>query len=577
VVWPDTEGDPGEESSVVDQSDEVSFALDRARGIHDTGWLATAPGVTLVVGRNNVGKTRLLRILADTLSSDPKGLIGERGHTVSLRLATNEAEITFSLNDARQLDSYVVGQRPHQQSVGIDTVLGPPSELEYGQDDGQPWVAMSGGGGRTILLPSQHRIGLGHSVLPERDSVTQFLNCTRLVPAERAITETVTVTDQRTVPDGSADSLGQALYYHLNNDTPQYDALLRAVNSMIPEIEKVLTAPRGSQVTISVRDKYAGVLPLGQVGAGVGQLLYLVAAVLFEQPGRLFLIDEPTAHLHPAAERQLATFLQEHAEHRYVCSTHAAAFINAVSPTVTWLVKRDEGGIRVHASDRVQSLRKHLATETGMSPADAVLWDKVVLVEGDVDVNVLPILCAKLGLAVTDAAVELRPLGTGNPDRHLLDVAHEIGVDGGVQVDVFLDGDKRGRSSASGIDYLPVLDVESFLVLDARAVWTGLSVIAQRAAHGGRADIPPWTPPEVEAVLSRLVGEGRKGKKVLIDLCQHFGFEYVPLAHGGLIAEAVDPRHLEAHRAFFERLVSKSPVVEGGETALTGGASTSGG
>jgi energy-coupling factor transporter ATP-binding protein EcfA2 len=541
---------------VVGERDRVSFAVDGAPGIEATGWLETAPGVTLLVGRNNVGKTRLLRLIASRFSAQAAQLPNELGSIARLRLGTADVELRVGLNSDRLLDSYVVAAGG-QQDDGVNRESQPPSELVFGGEPANRWAAMSTGTVRWTIGSMSGLRFEGDIPTPDAAILRAFIDSTRLIPAERAIDQTVPTSHTVAVPDGSSQSLGQALFYHLNNDTPQYVALLDAIGSMIPEIEKVLTTPTiSNQVTISVRDRYAGsVISLGQVGAGVGQLLYLLATILFEKPGRVLLIDEPTVHLHPAAERQLASFLLAHPEHRYVCATHAAAFINAVSPTTTWLVKRGADGIRVHGSRPVQALRQHLSEETGISPADAVLWDKMVLVEGPVDVAVLPILCRTLGLPVTEAGVELLPLGTGTPDRHLLSAAFGIAADGGVRVEVYLDGDKKVEPSPAGIDYLPVLDVESFLVIDAQAVFVGLTGPAQRAAGRERAEVPAWTQPAAELVLRELRAPGVKGKKVLIDLCQRFGFEYVPVAHGALIAAAVAPDQLEPYRNFFERLV----------------------
>lgn len=51
---------------------------------------------------------------------------------------------------------------------------------------------------------------------------------------------------------------------------------------------------------------------------GVAQALHLVSLVLFAPPGRIMLIDEPHAYLHPGAERRLVRFQRDRPEHAYV-------------------------------------------------------------------------------------------------------------------------------------------------------------------------------------------------------------------------------------------------------------------
>ena len=420
---------------------------------------------------------------------------------------------------------------------------------------------MSSGGPR-FVMGGQERAFVGQlDFLPRYELLTRFLDSLRLIPAERGIDETVPATHTVSIPDGSPQSLGQALYVHHNGETPQYRAFLEAVRTLLPEVNTLTTRAVGdNKVTISVRDELAGDLSLKRVGSGVGQLLYIIASILFSEPGRLFLIDEPTVHLHPAAERQLADFLLEHHEHEYICATHAAAFINAGRPQATWLVRRGVDGINVHGSEDVQALRRHLAAQTGITPADAVLWEKIILVEDEFDARILTALCERLGYKVGEAAIRFFPIGTGDPSNKLLATTRDIAAEGGMPVEVWLDGDKRAKQETPGVDFLPVDEVEAFLTFDPEAIVAALADFVP-APETTSNDIPAWTSENVRTRLEALREEGkdgkrRKGKKILIDLCDEFGFRYASLSHGPMIAEAVAAEHLYAYTEFFERLLA---------------------
>ncbi len=359
--------------------------IDQAPGMQPTDWLRLSGALTTVVGRNNAGKSRLLRMIADIVAPQgvrtPQGV--DPGTEISFKVVAGADTITFTLASDSTVTALTAGETP-QEDVYQDALR--EDSLVYGGNavSGSRVAQMSSGGPR-FVMGGQERAFVGQlDFLPRYELLTRFLDSLRLIPAERGIDETVPATHTVSIPDGSPQSLGQALYVHHNGETPQYRAFLEAVRTLLPEVNTLTTRAVGdNKVTISVRDELAGDLSLKRVGSGVGQLLYIIASILFSEPGRLFLIDEPTVHLHPAAERQLADFLLEHHEHEYICATHAAAFINAGRPQATWLVRRGVDGINVHGSEDVQALRRHLAAQTGITPADAVLWEKIILVEDE--------------------------------------------------------------------------------------------------------------------------------------------------------------------------------------------------
>jgi predicted ATP-dependent endonuclease of OLD family len=136
-------------------------------------------------------------------------------------------------------------------------------------------------------------------------------------------------------------------------------------------------------VRITYRDRFAARnTPLEQSGTGVAQALHLVSLILFSEPGRIFLIDEPHAYLHPGAERCLVQFLRDHPEHAYVCATHSSVFINAADPDACWLVTRDPQGTGMHSVFAEGHSRRHIFSELGIDPGDVALSERILFVEG---------------------------------------------------------------------------------------------------------------------------------------------------------------------------------------------------
>ena len=103
--------------------------------------------------------------------------------------------------------------------------------------------------------------------------------------------------------------------------------------------------------------------------------------ILFSEPGKIFLIDEPHVYLHPGAEKLLANFIREHMEHKYVIATHSLIFIQAVIPDIVYLVTRGKDETRVKESlSEVQS-KALLLEELGVNLGDMLIAEKIIFVE----------------------------------------------------------------------------------------------------------------------------------------------------------------------------------------------------
>jgi len=121
--------------------------------------------------------------------------------------------------------------------------------------------------------------------------------------------------------------------------------------------------------------------------------LMLATALLTATTPRLFLIDEPHAFLHPAAERSLLRLIRSHPEHQYVIATHSSVFLNAVPLSQTRLITIDGSGS--HINDVLDNTAEIL-TELGVTAADLWLADALFWIEGPSDVGAVEALIATM-------------------------------------------------------------------------------------------------------------------------------------------------------------------------------------
>jgi predicted ATPase len=65
---------------------------------------------------------------------------------------------------------------------------------------------------------------------------------------------------------------------------------------------------------------------LKDVGVGVSQVIPVIVAALFAQPGHIVIVEEPESHLHPLAQSQLAELFSEVSRARrvqFIVETHS--------------------------------------------------------------------------------------------------------------------------------------------------------------------------------------------------------------------------------------------------------------
>jgi hypothetical protein len=134
---------------------------------------------------------------------------------------------------------------------------------------------------------------------------------------------------------------------------------------------------------------------ISQLGAGIGEsLIMLLIAKLSQEwhvpPVDIFLVEEPELHIHPTMQRKLLDRLAEYGV-QLIATTHSPTVVN-------WFVRNGgrvfrtefeetEKRTKVREARDLAELRNLLAS-IGVSPADVLLADKVLLVEGPNDIPV---------------------------------------------------------------------------------------------------------------------------------------------------------------------------------------------
>ena len=513
-------------------------------GFRESAWTEIAPGVTVLTGRNNVGKTRLLR----SVSNLTQAFEGVKGIPVP------EFRVQ---NDQYTIEADVAGEPAPRRWSGTESGQ-PDFEITWTQDPAETYRMTDAKRSTQYGAFSRSSFPAQLGSLPLYAEIRELLKIAVYFQPQR-VPETVANTAPEAIPSADSANLGRVIYHHRGNETDtmrQIDALM---SEMFPEIDRVLAGPSGQNlVTVTVHDRFANRnVPLSEAGTGVAQLLHFVSSVLLMPPGRIMLVEEPTAYLHPAAEKLLATFIRAHPEHAYVISTHSPIFVSAVQPDRVLLIRRDQQGIQVSPVLGPDLTMRHVLEELGIQPGELALSERLLFVEGVADVGTYPILMTKLGwdpVSHSCALIQLQGFGASRTIRETMtQLSNHIHV----RHLIVLDGDQRPRvGELPNLTYLPVPELENILTRDPAAVSAGLAQVWMDEHPD--ADEIPWTPKRVDDFLRKRSRDANlKGSKALTDLAHSLGLEYRKAVHGPAIASHLDAALLYDLKPVFERLFTK--------------------
>jgi predicted ATPase len=363
--------------------------------------------ITLVAGRNDVGKSALLRAMR-VFVEPQEGERPDARFVFQHRIAAEEL-LRFIPGD----ESYA-GVRPLVAKHGTHTVTasfrpnGPLAggadslfcdELrmaqlglhastgsvgtQMGWDDGGPI------GGATLV--SQVVEAVKHQA-----RLTTFITPRRVQPGEQQLQTTSELA-------ADAGNLTNVVFTLEHNRRDVFDEITRFIVGAFPSIERISTglAAHTNQPVGETQIKYRHAddpIPLRSCGSGVEQLLAIATSVLSAGSSRLVLIDEPQAYLHPHAERSLLVLLDEHPEHQYVIATHSHQLLASRPLSHARLVTMSEPGTRISDPDSGDAV----LSELGVTAGDLWAHDRVLWVEGPSEVAILEVLAG--GEPETEAA-----------------------------------------------------------------------------------------------------------------------------------------------------------------------------
>lgn len=411
----------------------------------DRQFVPLRPGITLLVGRNNAGKTAILRALSTlealpvnqpkTVTAPIAGYYRQTGFDFDLLYQMEESDasrfdldapvkntvaaegvrraLTEQLRRGEIFDRWRFRVIPSNYVVFLERRF----ELDHSTSDGKrEAIIYANQNGQLfhhrVTYPSLNEAGVTNvrSVTlfeaPDRARYPVFgtdemsaplraFGAVKLIDPHRVVRNRQALQTTQVLPS-DAQTLGPYLQTLQGNNREAFEQIEHFVTKVFPEFRFLNAAnSENSQVVISLEERSTRrKIPLENCGTGVEQILTLATFILTTPKPGLVLLDEPHSYLHPTAERALVELLHEHPENYYALSTHSAVLMNSVpSDRILHITPPGQG----YEPRPNQASVSRILFDLGYRNSDSLFYDRLIFVEGKSDRALIRHLLQKQG------------------------------------------------------------------------------------------------------------------------------------------------------------------------------------
>lgn len=353
-----------------------------------------APRITVLVGRNNSGKSSLIDLICDIHSSVESRHDKNWPEKLVLAPRLREEEIAWVF------DRGIPGECDYEFAAQFIGVPYPINVKRRGAEYEYDWR-----GSHDLFNPAHERYW---SALA--DYVGDRLICNarsrqiRRLAAERDISPEQPLADysQLSANGAGATTLVQGYLNESNkNEELIEDRLLDALNQIVsPDAmyagirTQLVNGRDGQKWEIFLQEEGSRRLPLSSLGSGLKTIILILLNLLIGEDGRseaLFVFEEPENSLHPSLQRRLFEFLYQYSmEHQVqiVITSHAQMAINTFmgrEGCSVWAIERPSSGSATIRCVSTTDDGKKVLDDLGIRASDLFQANGIIWVEGPSD------------------------------------------------------------------------------------------------------------------------------------------------------------------------------------------------
>jgi AAA15 family ATPase/GTPase len=167
---------------------------------------------------------------------------------------------------------------------------------------------------------------------------------------------------------------------HSQIDKQRFNEITHFVRSVIDNPEAVIEIPHERDTILVHMD--GKTLPIESLGTGIHEVIILASAATVLND-HVICVEEPEIHLNPILQKKLLKYLIEHTSNQYFISTHSAAFMDVKGVEIYHVRLENAASVVERVSS--DNHRSAICEDLGSHPSDLLQANCVIWVEGPSD------------------------------------------------------------------------------------------------------------------------------------------------------------------------------------------------
>ncbi|TXD63525.1 AAA family ATPase [Ralstonia sp. TCR112] len=498
----------------------TKISIANYKSFHEETEILLAPGMNLILGENNSGKSAILdAVLPREIKASPHLSEETKPHTADSPSPESTIKLTFSLKkeEVRRYlgDQFYILPPSDQPDIYNDfpTFLRSASELDFLITTNAQFNSLSiafqsiingRNYGPTQVNPNIHPYYISTSTNIEEGQISNRSQLFEALHAQcnflldklyRFKAERLNVDRHGFGASGhlrsDAGNLPECLNYFQSHNPDLFDEYNEYVTRVFPNVYRVQATPVQGQTQLEIRVWLVPTktrrpdisIPLSQCGTGIGQVLAILYVAMSAPMPLTIAIDEPNSFLHPKAVRTLLQILNDlETKHQYIITTHSPEVIRSAEASTITNVVNELGVSKALSLDpsNLDDIQKGLAN-IGAKLSDVYGADQILWVEGETEELTFPRLASEIAKIKTIGISILKVNSTGDFEsrktrpRMIFDVYTNLSKAGALlppAVGFIFDSEGRpsheisSLSAASNglVHFLPRLCFENFIL-----------------------------------------------------------------------------------------------------------------